>query len=165
MKIPARPIWIVTGAILLILATLNGLTYLGSDSPVASVRLSKDSRSIPLGVRVYARDGQDSPIEGVQFSYETLSGITPSATTDSNGFAFIKRVEDNKVLGLYIADEETHRYTEIWDPIYDSNLFARFLGTFFDPTVNIEFRVKLHSLPYKIRTEQGEDPKPDNAPN
>lgn len=155
MKSFARPLRKGLGVLAVlgvIFSILYGLAYRGSNSSLASVRLSKDSRVLPRGVRVYARDGEGNPVEGVQFSYETLSGITESAATDANGFAFIKQTEDSTVLGLYIADQETNRYTEIWNSVYDSNLFARLVGILFDPTVNIEFRVELHSLPYEIGT-------------
>lgn len=157
MKSSARPLKKGLGILAAlggIFAMLYGLAYLGSDSPVASVRLSKDSRVLPRGVRVYARNSEGNPVEGVQFSYETHSGITESVATDPNGYAFIKQAEDYAVLGLYIADQETNRYTEIWNPLYDWNFFTRLLGILFEPTLNIEFRVELHSLPYEIGTEK-----------
>jgi len=149
----------------LAIAILNGLTYRGADSAIASVRLSKDKHDLPAGVRIHVRSSAGSPIAGVRFSYECHSGITPHVVSDSNGFAFIEQTEDNRVLGLYIVDPEQlrHRYTEIWNPVYDSNLFARFLGILFDPQVNIEFTVTLHSSVDHIRTEQPDAGKPNPA--
>lgn len=148
MRSIASPLRKVIAILVLLAATLailNVLAYCGANSPIASVRLSKDSDDLPAGVRVHARYSDGSPAVGVSFSYETLSGLTPHVTSDSKGFAFIEQAEDDKVLGLYIADPEKNQYTEIWSSIYESNLFSRLLGIFFDPRVNIEFRVKLDS--------------------
>src|SRR5690606_31291135 len=111
-------------AIGLSVAFLYALAYRGVKSEVATVKVSKGEMNLPRGVRVRVRHSDGSPAVGIPFTYEDHSGYPPHVLSDSSGFTFIERNEDDRVRALYIGDSESDGNTAIWRSPYDSNILS-----------------------------------------